>query len=240
MMELVPGGELFDYIYNRVMLPEAETKFIFYQLLLAVKYMHDRQISHRDLKPENILIYDQRPYSRVAITDFGMAKIKAPDTQLKSFCGTLSYIAPEILQTVSANQHLLQFNAADREGSAAASPVNKGAGTFSSYTLSVDCWSLGVILFLMLTGYLPFPDEDEQRLKSFIRRGQMHFDPADFERLTEAAQSLIRHLLAVDPRRRFSVNQAMEHEWIRSQRLELETLYDEEVLRFNSYQHHHQ
>lgn len=128
-LQLCTGGDLFTYITsasasdNR--LCEAEGKYIMYQLLQGLKYLHDKLVSHRDLKPENILLFSPGPYPRVLIADFGLAR---PNSYQETFnvCGTVSYLPPEGILALD-NKHL-------------------------SYTgLPSDCWSVGVVLYIMLS-----------------------------------------------------------------------------------------
>lgn len=89
-------------------------------MLMATKYLHDNGITHRDLKPENILLSGKSNRCLIKVTDFGLSKIVSENTMLRTFCGTPTYLAPEILTTA-------------------------GAGT---YTPAIDIWSLGVILYV--------------------------------------------------------------------------------------------
>lgn len=88
MLELVQGGDLYTQILNRGRIPETEARFTFYQLLLGIQYLHRNNITHRDLKPENILIYPGKEFNRIAIADFGLAKVKTYQDLLKTRCGT--------------------------------------------------------------------------------------------------------------------------------------------------------
>lgn len=116
MTALVSGGDLFSHVYSgkfhgRYRVPDAERQlaWIVYQLLYALYYLHSCGIVHRDLKLENILVADSAPYSRVLLTDFGMSKYgfiaptanmtsrELPRIRMQSFCGTITYQAPEIL-----------------------------------------------------------------------------------------------------------------------------------------------
>eukprot|EP01113_Clastostelium_recurvatum_P040396 TRINITY_DN6280_c0_g2_i1.p1 TRINITY_DN6280_c0_g2~~TRINITY_DN6280_c0_g2_i1.p1 ORF type:complete len:776 (-),score=234.31 TRINITY_DN6280_c0_g2_i1:73-2400(-) len=94
LLEFVPGGDLFDYIrqHERFQLPTA--RFFTAEIVLVFEYLHNQQIVYRDLKPENILI-DQRGH--VKLTDFGFVK-RLNGATTKSMCGSLAYMAPEILE----------------------------------------------------------------------------------------------------------------------------------------------
>lgn len=133
VLDLVEGGELFDKIVAIQRYSEPAAKFLFYQMVLALQYLHASGISHRDLKPENILLSSAREAETlIKITDFGLSKFVDGAALMKTFCGTPNYLAPEVLQT-------------------------KGDG---QYTNKVDNWSLGVILYIMLVGFPPFSDDN--------------------------------------------------------------------------------
>lgn len=97
--DLLKGGELFDLIVKRGYLTEAETSKIMRRILQAVSYLHLKNICHRDIKPENILFGISGDIDSVHVTDFGLSKIVNNDkNNLKTACGTPSYVAPEILK----------------------------------------------------------------------------------------------------------------------------------------------
>ncbi len=95
VMELYDGGELFDRIVGRSCFTEVEAHTIIYPLVSAIEYLHGMGIIHRDLKPENILC--GKDLMDVKIADFGLSKLIFPDEVMKLPCGTLSYVAPEVL-----------------------------------------------------------------------------------------------------------------------------------------------
>ena len=95
VMELLIGGELFERIVGRPRFSEDEAGRLIRPLLESVAYLHDLGIAHRDIKPENILCGTD--YDDVKIADFGLSKMVLPLEQMKSACGTLSYVAPEVL-----------------------------------------------------------------------------------------------------------------------------------------------
>ena len=107
------------------------------QVLSGLAYMHTRNISHRDMKPENI-IYNPKT-GRIKIIDFGFACISKD--KLRVFCGTPSYMSPEIV--------------AKRDYSG---PL-------------ADIWACGVILYVLLTGTVPFKATTEKDLFRKIQRG---------------------------------------------------------------------
>jgi serine/threonine protein kinase/Ca2+-binding EF-hand superfamily protein len=95
--ELVEGGELFARILHKKVLSEYSCYHITKQLLLTVKYLHDVGIIHRDIKPENILLADRSELPVIKLADFGLSKLIGPEDLLYAPCGTLAYVAPEVL-----------------------------------------------------------------------------------------------------------------------------------------------
>lgn len=98
VMELIEGGDLFSKIQNRSRFKEHEAAMVIRPLLEAVAYIHDLGIVHRDIKPENILCYYDASHNlNLKVADFGLSKIILPEDLLYTPCGTLSYVAPEVL-----------------------------------------------------------------------------------------------------------------------------------------------
>jgi serine/threonine protein kinase len=135
VLELVTGGELFDYLLKTGRQTEEQALKFFRQLIDAVHYCHERNVCHRDIKPENLLLDDAL---NVKVADFGYAQWMrhASDGSggwVDTSCGSPHYASPEVIH-------------GDRY-------VGKQA----------DVWSCGVVLFALLTGGLPFDDENLQR-----------------------------------------------------------------------------
>ncbi len=116
-------------------LTEEEIKTIFMQICEGLNYCHQKNIVHRDIKLENILLDEK---NNVKIIDFGFSVIIEPDKKLNIFCGTPSYMAPEIAGKV----------------------LYKGAPT--------DIWSLGIILYILLCGTFPFRGSTHSIIELFL------------------------------------------------------------------------
>ncbi|CAH2096256.1 unnamed protein product [Euphydryas editha] len=187
VLELMQGGELFDRISKLGRLPERLTKLLFRQMVLAVKYLHSQGITHRDLKPENVLLESKDEETLVKITDFGLSKFVGEDSFMKTMCGTPLYLAPEVLR----------------------------ANGLNSYGPEVDVWSLGVILFVCLVGYLPFSsDYKELSLRDQILSGKYRFSHSHWRTISLDAKLLMKKMLTVRVDRRITLEQILNHTWM--------------------------
>lgn len=92
------GGELFDRIVNLGYYGEEDARSVTKNILDAVHYLHQHNIVHRDLKPENLLMATKDEKSPVKLADFGLSTVVDNDHMLKTSCGTLTYVAPEVLK----------------------------------------------------------------------------------------------------------------------------------------------
>lgn len=98
ILELVEGGELFDRIVAQGQFDEKTSKFLFRQMCIGVKYLHDSSITHRDLKPENILLVQaDTNETLIKITDFGLSRFINEKSLMKTFCGTPNYLGKKAL-----------------------------------------------------------------------------------------------------------------------------------------------
>ncbi|GAB1602600.1 serine/threonine-protein kinase Chk2-like [Argonauta hians] len=188
ILELIEGGELFDRVRTKGAIPENITRLYLYQIMSAIRYLHEKGITHRDLKPENILLQTDQEETLIKVTDFGLSKFFDNGSVLKTFCGTPTYLAPEILLT-----------------------AGKG-----SYTQAVDCWSLGVILFICLVGYPPFSEERRNMpLAQQILTGSYAFMSPFWDDVSDSAKDLVDKLLTVDQNKRITITEALAHPWFR-------------------------
>lgn len=181
-LEYCEGGELFYYIYENRRLDIEVCRNLFYQIATGIKYVHSLNLAHRDLKLENILLADKRKLI-VKLTDFGFVREFNPYKRLllSTVCGTTAYMAPEMLKT------------------------EKYSG------LAVDIWSMGVILYAMVYGELPFDDDDEMQIKLKI----VNDDPiVRTENVDPCVVELIRKMLNKDPAARPSISEILNSSFI--------------------------
>ncbi|KAI8835785.1 kinase-like domain-containing protein [Chytriomyces cf. hyalinus JEL632] len=188
VMEYAKGGELFDRIIERGKFTEDESRILMIQILHALAYLHQREIVHRDLKPENILLATADPEDlRLKISDFGLAKLVTDFTS--TLCGTPNYVAPEVLMGKSSR----------------------------AYGSEVDLWSCGVVLYICLVGQPPFSDElAPPSMMDQIKTGKFSFPSPWWDTISAEAKDLIRKLIVVDPSKRLTALQALNHPWIKN------------------------
>ncbi|XP_073678562.1 serine/threonine-protein kinase DCLK3 [Garra rufa] len=184
LMELVTGGDLFDAITQSGRFTEPSAACMVRDISQALEYIHSKSIAHRDIKPENLLV--QRNGN-------GGLNLKLADFGLAmvvtepvfTVCGTPTYVAPEILAE-------------------------------TGYGVEVDVWAMGVILFVLLSGFPPFrsPDRNQEELFRLIQKGEVHFLSPYWDNVSEGAKALVRALLEVNPKRRLTASQTLQHDWL--------------------------
>ncbi|CAN6840574.1 unnamed protein product [Brassica oleracea] len=181
VLEFAMGGELVDKIRHDGRLREDGARRYFQQLINAVDYCHSRGVYHRDLKPENLLLDSQ---GNLKISDFGLSALSRQaggDGLLHTTCGTPNYAAPEVL----------------------------GDQGYDGAT--ADLWSCGVILFELLSGYLPFEDSNLLMLYNKITAAEYNCPYW----LSPGAKNLIVRILDPNPTTRIKVPEILEDAWFK-------------------------
>ncbi|CAO2650716.1 Nn.00g020080.m01.CDS01 [Neocucurbitaria sp. VM-36] len=144
LFEFVNGGQMLDYIISHGRLKEKQARKFARQIASALDYCHRNSIVHRDLKIENILISKT---GDIKIIDFGLSNLFSPRNQLKTFCGSLYFAAPELLQAK-------QYTGPE-----------------------VDVWSFGIVLYVLVCGKVPFDDQSMPQLHAKIKKGHVDYPP---------------------------------------------------------------
>ncbi|XP_062453732.1 death-associated protein kinase 2-like isoform X3 [Rhea pennata] len=185
ILELIRGGELFDFIAEKEVLSEEAAVEFLVQILRGVEYMHARRIAHFDLKPENIMLREKDvPKPQIKIIDFGLARKLEDGATFKSLCGTPQYIAPEVIN-------------------------------YEPLSSAADMWSIGVITYVLLSGLSPFQGETDAETLANVVAGAYDFEERYFGDASDMAKDFIRQLLRKEPGERMTAAECLVHPWIK-------------------------
>ena len=184
VMELGVKGDLLEFIKCRGALHEDVARKMFRQLSSAVKYCHDLDVVHRDLKCENLLL--DKDFN-IKLSDFGFSKRCLRDgsgrlTLSKTFCGSAAYAAPEVLQGIPYQPKVY------------------------------DIWSLGVILYIMVCGSMPYDDSNIKKMLRIQKEHRVNFPRS--KHLTGECKDLIYRMLQPDVTRRLHIDEILSHCWV--------------------------
>ncbi|XP_041439981.1 ribosomal protein S6 kinase alpha-3-like isoform X1 [Xenopus laevis] len=186
--ELMKGGELLDKILRQKFFSEREASAVLHTITKTVEYLHSQWVVHRDLKPSNILCVDESGNPEsIRICDFGFAK------QLRAENG--------LLMTPCYTANFVAPEVLKRQG----------------YDAACDIWSLGVLLYTMLTGYTPFangPDDTPEEILARIGSGKFALSGGYWNSVSDIAKDLVSKMLHVDPQQRLTAAQVLKHPWI--------------------------
>jgi len=211
IFEKINGGPLLDHIQKRVHFTENEASLIIRDLASALKYIHSKQIAHRDLKPENILCTSDSQVCPVKICDFDLgSKVVQNESSpistptLLSPVGSPLYLAPEI--------------------------AGNFLGDANVYSKRCDLWSLGVIMYILLSGNPPFFITEcgndcgwergefcgvcQDLLFNSIQEGIYDFPENEWGHISDDAKDLIKHLLVKDASQRYTADMVLKHRWV--------------------------
>lgn len=207
ILEYVPNGDLGTLIPRHGVLSEAPAKFMAIQLLSALKYLHSLGITHRDVKPDNILVHSYDPL-HVKLTDFGLSKmIENDDTNLRTFCGTLLYCAPEVYSEY-------------REYDNAGQRTNRGKHALppQKYDKAVDLWSLAGVLFFAMSGRPPYPAANGtgyQELLHKIMSQPLDVQPLRSANISDEGIMFVHSMLNINPEARPSIEELEDSAWLK-------------------------
>uniref|UniRef100_A0A3B3R0F1 Death-associated protein kinase 1 n=1 Tax=Paramormyrops kingsleyae TaxID=1676925 RepID=A0A3B3R0F1_9TELE len=176
ILELVAGGELFDFLAEKESLTEEEATEFLKQILDGVFYLHSKQIAHFDLKPENIMLLNRtEPHPRIKLIDFGLAHKIDFGNDFKSIFGTPEFVAPEV----------------------------------------VNYEPLGLEADMCLSGASPFLGDNKQETLANVSAVSYEFVEEFFSNTSNLAKDFIKRLLIKDPKKRMSIQESLQHPWIK-------------------------
>lgn len=186
VQEVCSGGELFDAIINAGKFKESSARTLIKRLLSCINYCHGKGIVHRDLKPENILLEPDLDFEKMKIIDFGTAvPYDANGKNKKAMSEVLGTPFYIAPEVLAAN-----------------------------YNEKCDIWSIGVITFMLLSGKAPFFGKDDAAIFNMVRKGKFEFTSTNWKMVSSEAKEFITALLTLDPKKRPSAQQCLEHKWI--------------------------
>jgi len=216
VFEKITGGQLLDRISTRKYFTEEETVDIVRDIAAALEFLHSKGIAHRDLKPENILCVYGDSLTPVKLCDFDLGSgIKfhsgggaGSDTTplLHTPVGSAEFMAPEIVEAF----------------------IEDTEEDFK-YDKRCDLWSLGVMMYILLSGYPPFSgscgrdcawaaggqcDDCQMNLFTNIQQGKFEFHPKEWTHISPQAKDLIKRLLVKNAKKRLSARDVLGHEWL--------------------------
>jgi len=212
VFEKADGGQLTEHLANKGRFSEEEARKIFLDISAALAFLHKRGVAHRDLKPENILCSSWPGIFPVKLCDFDLGSagdttattISTPD--LTSLVGSAEFMAPEIVGAFVSSQ------VCD-----------------VSYTKQCDVWSLGVLLYILLSGSAPFQGDcgrdcgwdqggscEDCLVLLFrnIHQGRYSLECDIWDTVSEEVKDLIRRLLVKDPVKRLLAEEVLKHPWL--------------------------
>lgn len=187
VIEYMKGGELFDFIADQGHLSEQRASQVMRDIIKGVDYLHDNGIVHCDIKPENILCKSKQWPLHVKLCDFGLANF------YDRYSNNLSTMTALI----------------GTPGYVAPEVVKH-----EPYGPPVDMWACGVVLYVMLSGRMPFYGTDDVQCLKRTADGIYSFPDREWKNVSSAAKSLVKALLQIKPERRLTAKAALQHRWL--------------------------
>ena len=199
VLEYLQGGELLKAVCQRKRYNEDDARDLLLQIFEGLQHIHSRGLIHRDIKPENLILSTKKADNKIKIVDFGFAMLAEDGANSVSNTGDT---LPSTEGKQTANVGVL-----------CGTPGYMAPEVLKSryYTTKCDMWAAGVVMFILLSGTMPFDVTDTKAQM----KGQFAFASTRWITVTDSAKDLVSSLLKVNPRVRLSATQALEHPWMK-------------------------
>lgn len=215
IQELLRGGEIFGEIVKYTYFSEDLSRHVIKQLALAVKHMHSMGVVHRDIKPENLLFEPIKhvPSKRPVLRKSDDPSTKLDEGEFKPNVGG-GGIGHVKLADFGLSKQIYQTDTKTPCGTVGytAPEVVKD----EKYSMEVDMWGIGCVLYTILCGFPPFYDEKIDILTEKISRGEYTFLKPWWDEISDGAKNCVRRLLEVNPERRYGIEDLLNDEWLNS------------------------
>ena len=196
IMELMTGGNLITRMNNN-RYKEKSAAILMEQIVSAIAYCHEKGICHRDLKPQNVLFCDESPNSPIKVVDFGISKIFDPSLT-------------ELQKDIHGENKLKKMDSQIGTLFFISPEIIKG-----SYNEKCDIWSLGIILYYLLSGCPPFEGGNDNILIEQILESKIKFPKEYWKNISESAKDLISKMLCSE-KKRLTAQEVINHKWFKT------------------------
>ncbi|CAD8066130.1 unnamed protein product [Paramecium primaurelia] len=187
VLDMIQGGELLQRVRETGFLPAETMQKLAFNLISALRHMHENNLIHRDLKPENLLLKSTENNYEIVLADFGLATSLNEEPLFKR-CGTPGFVAPEILEYIDG----LDF-----------------------YCDKCDVFSAGIILYLLITGNTPFAGIDQKSILKNNKQCEVDFKDQQFKLAPILMQDLVQSMLIKKPSQRLSSEECLKHPYFK-------------------------
>lgn len=213
IQELLTGGEIFNSIVKYTYFSEDLSRHVIKQLGNAIKALHSIGVVHRDIKPENLLFkpieYIPRDRPRLRKSDDPLTKLDEGVFRPNIGGGGIGIVK---LTDFGLSKQIYQTNTKTPCGTVGYTAPEVVRD--ERYSMKVDMWGIGCVLYTMLCGFPPFYDDKIDILTEKISRGQYTFLQPWWDEISDGAKNCVARLLEVDPDKRYTIDQFLDDPWL--------------------------
>ena len=205
---LCTGGELYEHIIRIGNFTEADAAVVIHDLVDAIDTLHKNNILHLDIKPENILFESKKADAKIRVTDFGLSQMFETSDQGRTHVPTMDELNKNLRAFVE-NGHLPRDRLRGTLGYMSPELILTG-----SSLAATDVWAAGVVLYILLCGRPPFQSKSNREILMLSAKGQYNTNSKQFNELPPLVVDLIGKMLTVDPSKRITTEEVLNHPWL--------------------------